>query len=179
MTSKQFHFIFSRFHFGVHLCIHTSLFRFTPRVQESSVNNAVEDGVLLQNYLRKAPKVTNGIDNGPVTVYRKASEQTAGVDQLRKGQDITFDHFISTSKTRDVSLEALPDYKTRNVQYTIETSSGVDITRLSQYPEQQEILIPLKTKFKVTNLEKVPDSTFDSGYRVEIGLKEIVQAPVA
>ena len=129
--------------------------------------------------LGKAPKVTNSIDNGPVSVYRKATEQTAGVDKPRKGQDITFDHFISTSKTRDVPLDALQDWKMRNVQYTIETGSGMDITRMSMYPEQQEILIPLKTKFKVTNLERVPDAAFDSSSRVEIGLKEIAQAPVA
>lgn len=71
------------------------------------------------------------------------------------GQIVCFGQFASTSLLKNISLS----YGTSTV-FEVETCYGADIRHFSDYPEEEEVLIPPFETFKVTNVTHEGNETY-------------------
>jgi hypothetical protein len=75
------------------------------------------------------------------------------LDQYQPGQVVTESAFTST--TTDPAVARSPTF-TGNVEFRIMSSSGRDISSLSMFPHEQEILFPPDTEFEVISRTEDP-----------------------
>lgn len=108
------------------------------------------------------------------TVYRGLTLDKADISNTFKVGRIYRDMgFMSTSKNHTVSQKfntlGVPLSRTdnRSITLVIESKTGKDISRISQYPEEQEVLFLPLTGFEVVSIEK------DGWEEYTIVLKEI------
>jgi len=136
-----------------------------PTVPGEITEPSLQQAKLIQSYLIRNKPST------PQTVYRfeEGSFQPKLIQKLEKinteaGEDFSWPQLTSTTKISPDNRKALEDaFKTGvhvtkpkyNIQYKILTKSGVDITRLSAYQKQQEVLLPLGSKYRVNNVAAV------------------------
>ncbi|NXY24594.1 NRT2 ribosyltransferase, partial [Atrichornis clamosus] len=82
-----------------------------------------------------------------------------GIDGIRfttgPGQIIRFGQFASTSLLKNVS----ESYGTRTT-FEVDTCQGANIRYFSNYPEEEEVLIPPFETFEVTNVTRQGDDTY-------------------
>lgn len=107
-------------------------------------------------------------------VYRGLTLNKTDISDVFKVGRIYRDRgFMSTSKNHTVSQKfsclGIPLSRTdnRSVTLVIESKTGKDISRVSQYPEEQEVLFLPLTGFEVVSIEK------DGWEEYTITLKEI------
>jgi hypothetical protein len=85
---------------------------------------------------------------GPVT--RRVSLDDADLAKFEKGKGITFKAYSSSTKDQAVDFG-----KGRNVEMQIFSKHGKDISSFARKPEEQEVLFPRNTTFRV--IDKIPD----------------------
>ncbi|NWT12252.1 NARE ribosyltransferase, partial [Vireo altiloquus] len=82
-----------------------------------------------------------------------------GIDSVRftarPGQIVRFGQFASSSLLKNVS----DSYGTRTT-FEVDTCHGADIRHYSNYPEEEEVLIPPFETFKVTNITYQGEDTY-------------------
>ena len=100
---------------------------------------------MLNNALGKLPPY-----EGPVIRGTNLPPET--VAQYRPGEIITEDAFLST--TTDPAVARSPGFA-GNVEFRIMSSTGRDVSSVSMFPGEQEILFPAGTRFYVVS--KVED----------------------
>ncbi len=98
---------------------------------------------------------SSGNDRGELTVYRGTNMTDEMIEQykLAVGTDIRFLAFTSTSKNRQVAEM----YSSGNTLFVIKlNNSGFlrDISLLSFYPDEQEVLLNAGHPFKVVRVER-------------------------
>lgn len=108
------------------------------------------------------------------TVYRGLTLDKSEIsDTFKIGKVYRDMGFMSTSKNHTVSQKfntlGVPLSRTdnRSITLVIESKTGRDISRFSQYPEEQEVLFKPLTGFEVISIE------VDSWQEYTITLKEI------
>lgn len=96
---------------------------------------------VLNNALSKLPDYEG-------TVFRgvKITDTDKFLKDYAKGGEINFNQFVSTSFSKTERYYG-------NVEYTILSKSGKDVSKLSFKPHEKEILFGTSTKFSVFRLE--------------------------
>ena len=104
---------------------------------------------LLQDYICKNKNRENRI------LYRGATLKQEMIDEYRQavGTKILWLSFVSTSKVREVA-----EFFSGNTLFIIEmkdmyTSLCTDITSLSLYPDEEEVLLMAQFRFRIDNVE--------------------------
>ncbi len=69
---------------------------------------------------------------------------------LEKGEPITENYYVSTSKDKGEAFD-------KNTKYKIHSKNGKQIEKLSIFPHEKEILFKEGTKFKILNVYKDSD----------------------
>lgn len=99
---------------------------------------------VLKTALNKAEKFTG-------TVRRDVDLPQSVIDNYVVGKTVKYEQFSSTTMSMDGKFSG-------NVIYTIETkNSGVDVSKLSKYRRENEVLINSGAKHRVINKRKVGD----------------------
>ena len=114
----------------------------------------------LKPYLDSAVAGMEKLPNYEGTVYRGTSLSPDILAKYVPGQTVVEDAFTSTSKTLQASFDG-------NTKFVIQSLQGKDVSLLSKYPGEQEILFRPGSPFKVLS-----NSTDASG-QTTIFLKEI------
>jgi hypothetical protein len=76
------------------------------------------------------------------TVYRGADLSQDLIDRYKVGETIAERAYVSTSRSKKQAFEG-------NVRFVIQSKNGVDVSDLSEFKKEQEVLIPRDSKFKV------------------------------
>eukprot|EP00092_Neocalanus_flemingeri_P024410 GFUD01026466.1.p1 GENE.GFUD01026466.1~~GFUD01026466.1.p1 ORF type:complete len:861 (-),score=144.54 GFUD01026466.1:72-2480(-) len=149
--------------------------------RNTAFRSAVEKSHFIQKYLLDQPIA---LPPGPSkTVYRRLADYDQMESQYTSGQIIQLDTFVSTSKSSSIDMAQVGQASKLNVDMTIHTRSGRDISQLSKFPEQQEVLLPMHSQYKVTTFEKIPvldasnnpvlDPTGKQKFKYKIELEEV------
>jgi len=104
---------------------------------------------------------TNGLKEMPShkgEVLRGAYLPDDVISQYKPGSIITEKGFTSTTTSK-----AAADVFTGNVRYIINSKNGKNVSRLSQFPEEEEIVFPPSTKFKVSKVEPITKKLGNGG----------------
>jgi len=141
-----------------------------------ALQNAVEKSHFIQKYLIKQPIAP--VSGEKLQVYRKLKAYDNLDKDFTQDQIIQLDTFISTSRNENVNLNAIGSAEKFDVEMTILTRSGRDVSKISKFPEQEEVLLPMYNHYKVTKFEKKPikDVLEPSGnqkYAYKIEMEEV------
>lgn len=99
----------------------------------------------------------DGIENASVWADKK----------MVVGSEVTFDGYQSTSLSYDVANETYADNEDA-VIFEIKTSEGVNISSLSSYSEEQEVLLPRNSTYKVVGKTVVNRASGGRGLLVQL-----------
>ncbi|GMV42308.1 MAG: hypothetical protein AMXMBFR64_40240 [Myxococcales bacterium] len=94
------------------------------------------------------------------TVYRGANLPDAVLDNYVAGQTVTEHAFTSTAASPSAAF-------TGNTKFVIQSKTGSDVSSLSLYKNEQEVLFSPGTKFKVLKVDVDPGTGFTTIYMTE------------
>ncbi|HEY4041370.1 MAG TPA: ADP-ribosyltransferase [Rhodopila sp.] len=120
------------------------------------LNSALRSDVLDASQHARVAAINNALEKLPPyqgPVIRGTNLPPEVLDQYRPGEIIKEDAFLSTSTNTAVARS--PSFA-GNVEFRILSSSGRDISSVSMFPDEQEVLFPSGTTFYVVS--KVLDS---------------------
>lgn len=108
-----------------------------------------------RKYLESSIKLaTAGLEQMPSytgTVHRAAELPLEVIQKYKTGETIVERGFTSTSSSKS----AISDFETfANVSYVIDSTKGKSVKKLSEHAEEEEILYPPGTQFKILNVEE-------------------------
>lgn len=123
----------------------------------------------LDSVMMKSPKDKERI------VYKGMRFGNDGIENARVwvdknmvvGGEVTFDGYQSTSLSYDVANNTYADNDDA-VIFEIKTSEGVNISSLSSYPEEQEVLLPRNSTYKVVGKTVVNRAEGGRGLLVQL-----------
>ncbi|XVJ70102.1 MAG: hypothetical protein HEQ39_10940 [Rhizobacter sp.] len=136
------------------------LFDFTDKAQPG-------DGVFAQLNAQAADIVSRGLSKLPNyegTVYRGVEFDSGQSEQLMPGQVVEFAGLSSSSFTR-----AGANYKSHLL--IIESTEGKDVSAVSRYAKQGEVVFNKGARFEVTSREVLPDG------RIGVHLRQLPSSP--
>lgn len=129
-------------------------------------NQRIKNKAVVEKFLDRTELTLNALNQmrevagyrGPT--YRYEAKWDGWDKVYKENETITMPTFMSTSRR----TEPVGGIAGNDLKYTFEQTSGVDISPVSQYPHEEEVLIPLGTKFLVTSVKP--------GRLTEINLKQ-------
>jgi hypothetical protein len=115
------------------------------------LNSALRSDVLDVSQHARVAAINNALEKLPAyqgPVIRGTNLPPEVLDQYRAGEIIKEDAFLSTSTNTAVARS--PSFA-GNVEFRILSSSGRDISSVSMFPGEQEVLFPSGTTFYVVS----------------------------
>jgi len=137
---------------------------------------ALKYGKLMDDAFAQAPKYQG-------TVYRGSGiTKHPEINVYKKGSTVNFDATTSSSKLGRVADEFMgyaDDVDNIPVRFSIKTKSGIDISKISLYDDQAEVILSKGSRFKVTKEpEWIKSPAYKQGGYYQVNLQEIVTSKI-